>query len=470
MFSPYELSSRDRYCRLLPPSCEEFNLSDLRALGLSMRSNRTRIPFARMSPPPPAGYTYAGQFILHDLTRDDTALPHAVDRQACDTVNRNQARLDLSSLYGGGPFSKDRHLYEKDHASLKLGEARIRLETSFDLPLDPKTSRPLLGDSRNNENLILRQIHAMFAKLHNNAVSALRNEGVNDELFAAASERVRWQFQWLIRFDYLQKLCNPAVYRDVIIAGNRCIGWSQNGFSIPVEFSHAVARFGHSMVRVRYELNRENPEFELTRVISEAHKPGALHPSLAVTWQKFFTTREPANNLDTAIPEPMFQLPAEALRRFGPVISNDNPAELPVRTLRRGLEMKLPTGEEVRDALCPGSKISAAPPEFPNYQPEKILVDLGLKGRTPLWYYVLLEAEVNERGANLGELGSRLLAEVIEGALHADPTSMMSQLKQNPKWRPPKWKTSAGDSIDIDTFLDLAIAVGLADDPNKASS
>src|SRR6202011_3614000 len=99
-------------------------------------------------------------------------LPHAVDRQACDTVNCNQARLDLSSLYGGGPFSKDRHLYEKDHASLKLGEAQTRLGTSFDLPLDPKTSRPLLADSRNNENLILRQIHAMFAKLHNNAVNA----------------------------------------------------------------------------------------------------------------------------------------------------------------------------------------------------------------------------------------------------------------------------------------------------------
>lgn len=470
MFSPYALSSRDRYCRLFPPSTERFNLSDLRTLGLSMRSNRTRIPFARMSPPPPAGYTYAGQFILHDLTRDDTALPHAVDRQACDTVNCNQARLDLSSLYGGGPFSKDRHLYEKDHASLKLGALKTSRGVSFDLPLDPQTSRVLLADSRNNENLIVRQTHAMFAKLHNSAVDALRSDVANDELFAAASERVRWQFQWLVRFDYLQKLCNPAVYRDVVVAGNRRIGWPRNDFSIPVEFSHAAARFGHSMVRVKYELNRENPEFELTKVISEVHKPGALHPSLAVAWQKFFTTREPANNIDTAIPEPMFQLPVEALRRFGAAISDDNPAELPVRTLRRGLEMKLPSGEQVRDALCPGSKISPTPAEFPNYQPEKILVDLGLKGRTPLWYYVLLEAEVNERGANLGEVGSRLLAEVIEGALDADPASVMSQLKQNPKWRPPKWRTPTGASIHIDTFLDLAVAVGLADDPNTASA
>jgi hypothetical protein len=469
MFPPYALSQRDRYCRLFPPSSEKFNLAALRALGLSMRSNRTRIPFARMRPPPPAGYTYAGQFILHDLTRDDTTLPHAVDRPACDTVNCNQARLDLSSLYGGGPFSKDRHLYEKDNASLKLGAPKTNRGVSFDLPLDPQTSRALLADSRNNENLILRQIHAMFVKLHNCAVDALRSEVPESELFAEASQRVRWQYQWLVRFDYLEKICNPSVYRDVIIEGNRLIDWADDGFSIPVEFSHAAARFGHSMVRFKYDLNRENLDFALNKIIGEVHKPGALNPSFAIDWRQLFTTRAPANNLDTAIVEPMFQLPIEALRRFGPVISEDNPAELPVRTLRRGAAMMLPTGEQVRDALCPASAISAAPAEFPNYKPGKVLIDLGLERRTPLWYYILLEAEVNERGANLGTVGSRLLAEVIEGALHGDPTSMMSQLEHNPKWRPPKWKTPAGDSIDIDTLLDLAVAVGLADDPNTAS-
>jgi hypothetical protein len=463
MFPPYARSSRDRYCRLFPPNEERFDLSDLRALGLSMRSNRTRIPFARMSPPPPAGYTYAGQFILHDLTRDDTALQDVVDRQACDTINCNQARLDLSSLYGEGPFSKDRHLYAEDHASLKLGSVRTKQGESFDLPLDPKTSRPLLADSRNNENLIIRQIHAMFLKLHNRAVDALRGEVAEDDLFVEARQRVRWQYQWLVRFDYLQRLCNPAVYRDVVLAGNRLIDWSQDDFSIPVEFSHAAARFGHSMVRVKYELNRENPDFELTRVIGEVHKPGPLSAALAVAWQKFFTTREPANNIDTAIPEAMFQLPIEALRRFGPVISEDNPAELPVRTLRRGMEMKLPTGEQVRDAFCPASLISTAIPEFPNYKPGEIIVDLELEGRTPLWYYILLEAEVNEHGANLGAVGSRLLAEVIEGALSADPTSVVWPLKRNPKWRPPIWKTPRGDSIYIDKFLDLAVVVGLAD-------
>jgi hypothetical protein len=460
---PYELSRCDRYCRLFPPSDADFDQSDLRTLGLSMRSNITRIPFARRSPPPPAGYTYAGQFILHDLTRDDTALRRAAEQVSCDTVNYNQPRLNLSSLYGAGPFSQDRHLYEDDHASLKLGQVRTNGGASFDLPLDPKTSRPLLADSRNNENLILRQIHAMFLKLHNSAVDELRGDVPARELFEEASRRVRWQFQWLVRCDYLPRICKPSVYRDVVLEGHRQIGWPQDSFSIPVEFSHAAARFGHSMVRFKYDLNHDNLDVALTEMIRQVHKPGALNPSLAVDWRKFFTSREPANSIDTTMAEPMFELPIEALRRFGPAVSEDNPAELAVRTLRRGAVMKLPTGQQVRDALAPDSAISDVSREFPSYEPLKVLVDLGLEGQTPLWYYILLEAEVNERGARLGEVGSRLITEVIEGALDADPTSMMDQLKLNPKWRPPAWKTSSGELLNIDSFLDLAVAAGLAD-------
>jgi hypothetical protein len=86
-----------------------------------------------------------------------------------------------------------------------------------------------------------------------------------------------------------------------------------------------------------------------------------------------------------------------------------------------------------------------------------------LEELTPLWYYILLEAEVNERGARLGEVGSRLIAEVIEAALAADSTSITHQLKRDPRWRPPAWKIASGELSNIDTFLDLAVATGLAD-------
>lgn len=434
-----------------------------------MRSNVTRIPFARRSPPPPAGYTYAGQFILHDLTRDDTALDRAAELSSAEIVNRNSPRLDLSSVYGAGPFSQDRHLYEDDRALMKLGEAQTRNGARFDLPLDPDTSHPLLADSRNNEHLVLRQIHAMFLKLHNCAVEQLRGEVPENELFATARCRVRWQFQWLLRFDYLSRICKPSVYRDVVLEGRRQIDWPRGKFSVPVEFSHAAARFGHSMVRLKYDLNHDNLDVALAEMIRQVHKPGALPPSSAVDCRKFFTNREPANSIDTTMAEPMFELPVEALRRFGPSVSEDNPAELAVRTLRRGTAMKLPTGQEVRALLAPGSSISDLSREFPGYEPRKMLVDLGLDEQTPLWYYILLEAEVNERGAHLGEVGSRLIAEVIEGALEADPASIVHKLRRDPKWRPSAWKTANGELLKIDSFLDLAVATGLADVPDTSA-
>jgi hypothetical protein len=427
-----------------------------------MRSDRTRIPFARRSPPPPAGYTYAGQFIFHDLTRDDTPLRGAIDQDARDTANQNQPSLNLSSLYGDGPGSKDAFLYENDGASLKVGSGRTNDGALFDLPLDPTSLRAILADPRNNESLILRQIHAMFLKLHNSAVTVLRDEASGVDLFEEARRRVRWQFQWLVRFDYLPRICDPSVYRDIIIDGNRRFDWPSASFSIPVEFSHGAARFGHSMVRAKYDLNHGNLDVSLNRIIREVHKPGPLDPAFAIDWQRFFTAREPANNLDTTIPEAMFQLPIEALRRFGASISEDNPAELPVRTLRRGAAMKLPTGEQVRDAFGSPSIVQGFE-GLPNYAPAQVLADLGLNGRTPLWFYILLEAEANARGANLGPVGSRLIAEVIEGALHADLTSIVWELKRNPSWRPPEWKTPTGEALNIDSFLDLAVAVGLAD-------
>jgi Animal haem peroxidase len=420
-----------------------------------MRSNVSRIPFARRSPPPPAGYTYAGQFILHDLTRDDTTLGHAAAQSAANTVNRNPPRLDLSSLYGAGPFSQDRHLYEEDGVLLKLGTVRTKSGARFDLPLDLETSRPLLADSRNNENLVLRQIHATFLKLHNRAVDQLRPEVSESKLFEEASRRVRWQFQWLVRFDYLPRICKPNVYREVVLEGHRQIDWPPDRFSLPIEFSHAAARFGHSMVRFKYDLNHDHLDVALAEMIRQVHKPGALQPSSAVDWRKFFTNREPANSIDTTMAEPMFELPAEALRRFGPWVSEDNPAELAVRTLRRGAALKLATGQEVRAVLAHNSSISNLRREFPQYEPLKVLVDLGLEEQTPLWYYILLEAEVNERGARLGEVGSRLIAEVIEAALAADSASIVQQLKGNPKWRPPAWKTASGEFLNIDSFLEL---------------
>jgi hypothetical protein len=449
--------AKTSYSRLFPAIETPFSYGAMEQLGLSMQSDKNQMPDVPGPPPPPAAaYTYFGQFIVHDLTRDNTPLLESPMPEPDDVVNHRTPFLDLDSLYGLGPLSQDSFLYEADRVSLKLGTAKTNSGQTFDIPLDSSTSRPLLADSRNNENIIIRQIHAIFLKLHNLAVDELRGTVPDRELFEKARERVRWQYQWLVRRDYLHKICNEEIYDDIVGKGNTRIDWG-NCFAIPVEFAHSAARFGHSMVRDRYDLNRSTLKFPLEKIFEEAHKPNALAPDLAVQWSRF--THDPAMSIDTTIVDPLFKLPDETIHPFVASFTATEPNALPVRTLYRGIGMKIPTGEAVRDALDP----SAALGEPRGYDPLKTLRDLGLIGRTPLWYYVLLEAELNEKGRQLGALGSRLIAEVIEGSLRSDPGSIIKQLEINPNWHPGPWKPARGGAeVAVDNFKQLTAVVGLS--------
>ena len=57
----------------------------------------------------------------------------------------------------------------------------------------------------------------------------------------------------------------------------------------------------------------------------------------------------------------------------------------------------------------------------------------GLAHQTPLWYYILKEAEVQESGLRLGQVGSRILAEVFVGLIQGDEASFLNVF---PKWKP----------------------------------
>jgi heme peroxidase len=414
----------------------------------------------------PAGYTYFGQFIDHDLTRDDTPLNEAGAKPPCETENHRVPWLDLDNLYGDGPFcSKHGHLYATDGVSFRLGESLINGE-QFDVPLDEKTKMPQLVDDRNNENVIVRQVHAMFLKLHNAAVKELPSKLPARERFERARDRVRWQYQWLIRHHFLKRVCEPKVYDDVITGGHRLINW-ESAFSIPVEFSQAAFRFGHSMVRDSYVLNTEptgtpgNPAgVSLAEIFAGAHAPGPLPPKLRVDWNRFLggptggKGHEFAFLIDTSIAKPLFHLPPEGIRLFVKSLTRDEPEELPVRTLRRGAATGLPTGEQVEMKL--GRALLRSSTEGAEW---KVLDDLDLKGKTPLWYYILLEAELERGGVSLGTIGSRLVAELIEECLRQDPGSF---LRDGPDWFPPPWIGPQGRPIAVRTLLDLACVVGLA--------
>jgi hypothetical protein len=256
MNPPYEPAPIDRYCRLFPPTNPPFDRKVMEKLGLSMQRQTSRIPKEQERQPPPAGYTYLGQFVDHDLTLDETPLQEAIGYGStpAQTINRASARLNLNHLYGSGPGSVQHgYLYENDGASFRLGKVLTKQKQTFDLPVGP--NGPESAEARNTQNLILRQLCVMFLKLHNLAVRELPVSLEPFERFQRARNRVCWQYQYLVREDYLYQITTPKVYDEVITKSRRKIDWQSKGFAIPVEFSQAAFRFGHSMVRAQYDLN-----------------------------------------------------------------------------------------------------------------------------------------------------------------------------------------------------------------------
>lgn len=461
---PFTTSRPDRYSRLLPPfqhSGDQATLSArLRGLAESTRERDGEAHDPRLDTPNqrrptqrenvPAGYTYFGQFIMHDLSFDETPLRAAGLREPEQTINYKSPRFDLDSIYGEGPGSADDgRLY--DGVRFRLGEARTRAGALFDVPIID--GEAAVADPRNCENAIVRQIHAMLLMLHNVAVDELRGSLADEQLFAAARARVRWQFQWLVRNDFLPRVCDERVYR-AIRRGSRLIAWPPAHFSIPVEFAHAAARFGHSLARNTYRLrDRENPVF--LRQLFGSDPPEPLPSHFAVDWRRFTRPRgELARELNTELIATLFQLPNDRFHLYAASAEPDAPRSLAERTLARGAAMKLPTGQQMRVALGVPDGIRDDHPAW------ETLREYGFEHETPLWYYILLEGEAHEAGRGLGLVGSRIVAEVIDAALRHDGESFLHL--RGGEWTPPPWRTPKGELIRLQNLHHLAIVVGLA--------
>ncbi|HEV3464724.1 MAG TPA: peroxidase family protein, partial [Actinomycetota bacterium] len=147
----------------------------------------------------PAGYTYLGQLVNHDLSFDPvSSLRRRNDPGQVEDFRT--PRFDLDMVYGGGPEDMP-YLYAQGRRSrgelLLVGDSRVQFGDRFaaeDLPRNAE-GRALIGDPRNDENAILAQLHLAFLQLHNRVVAGLR---AGDELFAEARRIVRWHYQWVV--------------------------------------------------------------------------------------------------------------------------------------------------------------------------------------------------------------------------------------------------------------------------------
>jgi hypothetical protein len=377
-----------------------------------------------------AGSTFMGQFLDHDVTFDTTSAL-GVPTDPARTTNARTPRLDLDSVYGAGPTGSP-HLYDpSDSAKLRVGDGG----SYEDLPRNDDMSA-IIGDPRNDENLILAGLQAAFLKFHNRAVDTVRAGRRRSSVdFARARQLTTWHYQWMVVHEILPLFVGQPMVDDILTQGRRYY-LPTGGAFIPVEFQGAAYRFGHSMVRPSYRANMAGDAddqpffgFIFDNTLDPSDDPGDMVGGFKakrrfIGWQTFFDFGDgqvkPNKKIDTILSTPLFHLPLST------IFSGDHPIVLPQRTLLRHITWSIPSGQEVarRMGVQP-----LGPSEFAEFAPYNI----GLDTSTPLFHYVLKEAEVLEDGLRLGPVGGRIVAEVFLGLLQLDTTSYLSS---NPNWKP----------------------------------
>jgi hypothetical protein len=403
----------------------------------------------------PAGYTYLGQFIDHDITFDPaSSLQQRNDPDAL--VDFRTPRLDLDSLYGRGP---DDQPYMYDGKKFRLGRPlfeNTKPTKARDLPrfIDPNNPeaprRALIGDKRNDENVIVSQLHGAMLSFHNKLVDQDPTAAFRD-----IQQQVRWHYQWIVVNDFLVKMCGDKVVRDILphLGKDRPIWENPPRFAfykyredafMPVEFAVAAYRFGHSMVRPIYRLNAQldggaNPghatDDETRRGLAGRFFifAGVQHRGLngfdefpkqwAIDWSLFFDIGgsierggkervQPSYKIDTSLVNPLgflpeFSKPARAANGELTIVDLQstsvdpimNPANLAQRNLLRGLALELPSGQDVARAMGvepiadEDLRVGKAVLGDLTKNDPLVKLDKSFADSAPLWFYVLAEAQ-----------------------------------------------------------------------------
>ena len=406
----------------------------------------------------PAAFTYFGQFIDHDITLTEFEQPLdgppvdifnvielpdfpvlTPEQVRSNLVNRRTGVLDLDSVYkfDGGQDALDPDGFMLLGTVTEVPEELRPIKTAdlhHDLPrLPPQADRDLdrpaiIGDSRNDENLITAQMHVAFLRSHN---ALMKRDGLTP---AQARTAIRRRYQWVVLHDFLPRICAPLIMEKIVRDGPSA--WkadSSPALFMPIEFSAAAYRFGHSMVRQEYNYNDTfKPEgglapatfnfmFTFTALSGDIQpEPGEnkQFPSLPnnwiIDWVRFF------DHGDTAGPNPARKIDARIspeLARLRDMVGMPIPTimgRLAARNLLRGYLLGLPTGQAVAKrigvARLSEAMILAAVPASNRAR----FIAAGFHVATPLWFYILAEAAAaGPDGNHLGKVGSTIVAETL---------------------------------------------------------
>ncbi|MGE3976796.1 MAG: heme peroxidase family protein [Nitrospira sp.] len=424
-----------------------------------------------------AGFTFFGQFLDHDLTLALKA-PLLEQTHPRRTTNFRTAEFDLDSVYGDGP-ERSPELYETSSGDIKFRVEAIpgseqmsrKGAVRYDLPRD-HNNNAIIADGRNDENLVISQFHLAMLKFHNAVVDRLRSDPAHAhrsarDIFREARRQVQWHYQWIIVNEFLpltigqdrvdEILRNgPRFYRVHDRTHDSLFHSSRREPLIPVEFAVGAYRFGHSQVRPSYRLNfgADAASQVFMFIFDDSADPndsdpndmrgGKRAPRRYIDWQTFFKFDEnfkPNKRIDTKLSSPLMHLLGS--RGPAPGMPSDGIQSLASRNLMRHVNFGVPSGQAI-------ARVMGAQVLTPVQLAELAL--FGMDRSTPLWYYILKEAEVFENGLQLGPVGGRIVGEVFIGLLKADKDSYLTV---NKNWKPTLPSAKSGE-FEITDLLNFA--------------
>jgi hypothetical protein len=396
-----------------------------------------------------SGYVYLGQFVSHDLV-NARGTPSGI----------RAGMLDLEPVYG----QVLQHLPEGEKPDpVKLariynaatGELLLGAD-GHDLPRDA-AGKALVMDGRSDQNLLASQLHLQFMKLHNHLVRVIGSQYMLSplELFKQARHELILLYQEVVLHDLLRTVLDARVWQHVIQNGAGVLP-QQAWVGVPVEFVDAAFRFGHSMVRSSYTINRAlslptEQLFEMPGPNGAQTVPGER----VVDWRHFFQAMDVANRF------------VNRAEQIGPALSVRPPegSALAIRDLRASKE--LPTAQDCirllqtshpRLAKIIGlellNKDQLNPPIGVKRRDEHGAFDDGerpwrsvpkghtLADATPLGYYILVEALATHQGARLGPLGSLIVAESLREAIRMSSPSILPVRTETRRIQPSNLQSS----------------------------
>jgi hypothetical protein len=488
----------------------------LKAFEEASRGPLSGVPVLQMRLP--AAYTYFGQFVNHDISAPvgdvvpgpdpaPAGVIGAVDPPGLDRtrrsdmseilahlINEHAHPMTLCSLYGDGPDSEDdaiRALYRRDRKRFRLGRTRREADQLFiDRLIDPARvhhdtgapdipradHRPLIADARNDENVIISQLHLALMLFHNKAVAVLEPRLPDPgDCFRAARQLVTLHYHWLILHDYLPKLLSQVVVAQPLSTYPTRL--TRPG-EVPLEFTTAAFRFGHSMVGSAYDFNanfgvggRISDEgatleelFEFTakqNMQTSQTETLALPDHWVIDWNRM--TRTPARRATATRPGlgGAERIDMVFARDMLTIIGDSSVAvhgSILFRNLMRGYHRRIPFGQQlaqaygvaqlspdaVRDALPDGLRTAAG--------------TLGFLTETPAWLYFLCEAQVHEAGQRVGPTASHIIADTIVGLMRQTAWSVLNH--DGGGWHPKQSPLRARGADSLTTlrkFLQFAV-------------